>query len=136
MTSLSTPPSNPCYNEGVCNLTDTGYKCTCLGSFSGTNCEISPCSPNPCENSGTCKLNETVGTSSCDCAVGDDKWQWTGSTCASRKCIQNDCKNGGSCHVGESYTSLFDGNTSNSTQIVTYCNCIIPYHGVNCESIE
>ena len=31
--------SQPCQNEGTCNLSNDGYKCLCPTGLKGTNCE-------------------------------------------------------------------------------------------------
>jgi hypothetical protein len=41
---------------GQCKLMPTSYACTCLPSYTGSNCEqkLRPCADNPCEGRGEC----------------------------------------------------------------------------------
>ncbi|KFM83528.1 Abnormal pharyngeal pumping eat-20, partial [Stegodyphus mimosarum] len=34
-------------------------KCECFEPYSGSRCEIDPCSQHPCENGGVCKINDS-----------------------------------------------------------------------------
>jgi len=53
--ALTLCDTQPC-TFGVCKLTPTSYTCTCLPSYTGSNCEqkLRPCADNPCEGRGEC----------------------------------------------------------------------------------
>nr|XP_054765059.1 uncharacterized protein LOC129271821 [Lytechinus pictus] len=62
--------SNPCLNGGTCNqLVDGGYRCDCMDTFTGLNCEIANTNPcverNPCVH-GVC-INVGQGRYECEC---------------------------------------------------------------------
>lgn len=96
-----------------------GYKCECPAGFSGTNCEITPCTAEPCENLGTC---EVVGSSyQCTCKAG-----YSGDECEVTPCgRKSPCRNGGRCSPkappGEMFGNEFE------------CSCRKLYTGEFCE---
>lgn len=68
---------DPCV-RGLCTAGDdaSSYKCTCMGGFIGTNCDIAnPCRPNPCSNGGQCTPKDDTRYG-CSCTGG-----WGGATC-------------------------------------------------------
>ncbi|XP_041475218.1 uncharacterized protein LOC121423798 [Lytechinus variegatus] len=62
--------SNPCLNGGTCNhLVDGGFRCDCMDTFTGPNCEIAY--PNPCIEQDPCAhgvcINVGQGQYHCEC---------------------------------------------------------------------
>ncbi|XP_041474777.1 uncharacterized protein LOC121423495 [Lytechinus variegatus] len=62
--------SNPCLNGGTCNhLPDGGYRCDCMDTFTGLNCEIA--NTNPCIDQDQCVhgvcINVGQGQYECEC---------------------------------------------------------------------
>ncbi|XP_063963094.1 uncharacterized protein LOC129271822 [Lytechinus pictus] len=62
--------SNPCLNGGTCNhIADGGYRCDCMNTFTGLNCEIANTNPcverNPCVH-GVC-INIGQERYECEC---------------------------------------------------------------------
>ena len=69
---LSACELNPCV-KGTCNLTDSGFTCTCFSGYYGNLCneQYNPCTEQPCDNGGICSV--VNGTYYCECHT----W-WTG----------------------------------------------------------
>ncbi|XP_070581471.1 fibropellin-3-like [Ptychodera flava] len=86
--------SAPCQNGGFCSNLLKSYSCTCLGGYTGVNCEldINECASLPCLNAGTC--NNLQNAYSCICVDG-----WTGVNCETgfNECGSSPCLNGGTC---------------------------------------
>ncbi|XP_069700777.1 uncharacterized protein [Periplaneta americana] len=76
--ALTLCETQPCA-FGQCKLTPTSYACTCLPSYTGSNCEqkLKPCADNPCEGRGECF--ERGDTFHCRCHA----W-WEGQRCERR----------------------------------------------------
>ncbi|KAI3385915.1 hypothetical protein SNEBB_005784 [Seison nebaliae] len=119
--------SQPCRNGGQCrNTMDTGYICSCAGTFSGRNCESdlrsmnSFCTSDPCQHNGVCISNVPTDfgpVNLCLCP-GD----YGGEYCQKFGCVNNQpCQNGGRCYT-------INGMDN--------CNCSAPFTGDNCESID
>ncbi|RDD42220.1 Mucin-like protein, partial [Trichoplax sp. H2] len=71
--------ANPCSN-GKCQLTASGYVCSCYSGYTGQKCDqalqnINYCDSNPCYNNGTC-ITSNSGYN-CTCTS-----QWTGINCS------------------------------------------------------
>ncbi|XP_071962310.1 uncharacterized protein [Antedon mediterranea] len=116
--------SNPCQNEGACELDvriASGYFCMCADGFTGSICEYdigdSACAINVCQNGGTCL---EIGIQSvCFCQQG-----FTGQHCEVLKgCGSNPCLNDGTCQTS-------------STDINGYtCECQLGYTGRICQTV-
>ncbi|GBN85479.1 Protocadherin Fat 1 [Araneus ventricosus] len=103
--------SNPCKNNGICEVEGKGFKCNCSKPWIGKTCETGPCDEQPCQNGGTCKVGETGFI--CNCLA-----PFSGTRCENGPCTSNPCQNNGTCEVSEdSYR----------------CNCNKPFKGINCE---
>ncbi|CAG5134091.1 unnamed protein product, partial [Candidula unifasciata] len=109
--------NKPCRNGGICtNTGQGGYTCTCMGSYTGVNCEreVDDCKSKPCINNGICK---DIGNGfQCQCAQG-----FYGRQCEreAMSCKTNPCMYGGTCVEDEgSY----------------YCLCQPGYKGFNCDT--
>ncbi|XP_076082584.1 uncharacterized protein LOC143053681 [Mytilus galloprovincialis] len=129
-----------CSNGG--NLNEVG-QCVCVGGWTGTNCDVSPCqrhncggevcsvtdagqvscgccNVDPCSlincNNGTCKVDPTTKQAYCDC-IGN----FIGRNCEISPCDNpaSRCFHGGSC------TLLADGNIK--------CSCSDGFSGDRCE---
>ncbi|CAG2220304.1 unnamed protein product [Mytilus edulis] len=61
---------NPCGRNNICTDHIDSYKCTCLGGYSGSHCEVPPdfCVGHQCSNGSTCLTHFTNYT--CLCAPG------------------------------------------------------------------
>eukprot|EP00039_Didymoeca_costata_P000044 m.43923 g.43923 ORF g.43923 m.43923 type:complete len:2590 (+) comp10023_c0_seq1:219-7988(+) len=121
----------PCENNGVCtNLGSSGYKCDCLGGFSGLQCEITtittttstvtsvttldPCLGEPCIY-GECKATESGYT--CICQDGNESL-----TCPSPCEGMTPCQNFGTC-------------SNDDSQPLGYkCGCTWAYAGQDCDT--
>ncbi|CAF1113374.1 unnamed protein product [Adineta ricciae] len=90
--------SNPCQNNGTCNINTTnhhGYDCSCQIGFNGTTCEIDrrPCKSYTCLYHGKC--NQTSDTTfHCEC---DDGWQGIHCESMTNYCHNITCSNNGVC---------------------------------------
>ncbi|GBM89793.1 Fat-like cadherin-related tumor suppressor [Araneus ventricosus] len=103
--------SDPCKNNGICEVEGKGFKCNCSKPWRGKTCEIGPCDKQPCQNGGTCN-NGKIGFI-CKCVA-----PFSGPRCENGLCTSNPCQNNGICEVSEdSYR----------------CNCNKPFKGTNCE---
>ncbi|XP_052800221.1 von Willebrand factor A domain-containing protein 2-like [Mya arenaria] len=89
------PGYNPCSVYGSCNVTGSGYTCTCNPGHAGRHCDtdIDECASNPCVN-GAC-VNR-VDRFTCNCLRG-----YTGTVCDEEidECaVEKPCMNGATCH--------------------------------------
>nr|XP_039268331.1 neurogenic locus notch homolog protein 1-like isoform X1 [Styela clava] len=107
---------NPCKNGGTCTggAGQGGYRCGCVGGFSGKNCltKTDFCRPNPCLNGGDCVSR--IGGYICICSGG-----YGGENCRTElnPCRPNPCQNRGQCaRKGMGYV----------------CNCKGGYGGQTC----
>ena len=108
------------YFECFSQLLAGNYYCTCINSYTGTNCDVSlyanVCSSQPCQNGGTC---QQIGSGYvCNCV-----YPYSGTLCqncpVTNPCSSFPCQNGGTCQqVGTGYV----------------CNCVFPYSGPQCKS--
>ncbi|UJR20416.1 hypothetical protein I4U23_023547 [Adineta vaga] len=112
--------SNLCQNNATClnnNNTFSGYTCTCLSGFNGTQCQYNyqPCQSHTCWNNGVCYVLSNT-TFNCSCQSG-----WTGIHCERKInfCENITCLNQGVCQ------SLLNNYT---------CQCLAgSYFGHYCE---
>ena len=67
---------SPCQNGAACYDGIASRTCTCIGGFTGENCEINVdnCNPNPCNNE--CSCIDGVDSYTCDCTD-----EWIGDRC-------------------------------------------------------
>ena len=85
--------ANPCGEGNGCTNKKNTYECSCLGGFTGSNCEIPPnfCLAHNCSNGATCQSLDTNYT--CNCAPG-----FKGPFCQTAI---------GKHHLSNNYVSLF-----------------------------
>jgi hypothetical protein len=88
-----TVPSNPCLNNGTCNLYEDRFgSCTCTSAFIGDRCQTrNPCMDTPCKNGATCIPSAEFGNYTCACLFG-----FTGFNCT----IDNACTTNGANTAG------------------------------------
>ncbi|CAD5120106.1 DgyrCDS8684 [Dimorphilus gyrociliatus] len=106
----------PCKNGGSCNNTMGGFKCGCIGAYSGDTCEniTKLCDSSPCKNGGECQ--DKPGFFECKCPKA-----WKGKVCLDDvdECsLEASYCNGGNC-------TNFPGNFS--------CECPKTRTGKRCE---
>ncbi|XP_077975727.1 uncharacterized protein LOC120332574 isoform X1 [Styela clava] len=130
---------NQCRNGATCNVKPggVGFKCFCLGPFTGTYCEqplgggvirtnTNPCVPNQCRNGATCNVRPGGVGFKCFC-LGP----FTGTYCEqplgggvirtnTNPCVPNQCRNGATCNVRPGGVGF-------------KCFCLGPYTGTYCE---
>ena len=119
---------------GTCQIIGGNFKCNCIEGYTGTHCEIDPCSrwifkkkinkfkkiiwskkfSGPCENQGTCSVIMKNGVAEYECTCLDG---YSGNECQINPCMPNPCDNGGVC--------IINGNT-------WACNCPTGYNGKTC----
>ncbi|KAL4237630.1 hypothetical protein ACF0H5_002344 [Mactra antiquata] len=145
--------SNPCQNNGICNIDLTSYTCTCPSGVIGTHCEIDidECLLSPCQNNGECY--NIIGDYKCYCRQGYGGKNCTGADL----CSANPCKGHGTCIQNDTsiHCVCYTGYTGPTCQIDVddclsspclngaecsdlvggyYCECLPPYTGQRCEN--
>ena len=118
-----------CNGHGTCVAEGITPKCSCTGTYSGSDCATDVCSGDPCRP-GTCTKGDT-GQRSCSCPDS-----YTGATCGTRVCPSPDPCNGGQCAVLPGAINLapgtpffkctncplgFDPDTNCATQMTADC---------------
>ena len=91
---------SPCQNNASCTpITNTTYKCNCVGRYTGQNCQTYQpfCPERPCRNNATCRDFQETQSYNCTCPPG-----FTGANCETdiNHCLQNNCSSNGTCVDG------------------------------------
>ena len=115
------PCENACQNGGGCTVGPTWeeFACFCPPGYSGTTCEITPCTNVNCENGSTCKIDGS--TFECEnCPAG-----FTGNLCDVSPCdlVPPICQNGAACSP----------DSSAIANDYVECTCLPGYTGPQCE---
>ncbi|XP_064641378.1 uncharacterized protein LOC135496149 isoform X2 [Lineus longissimus] len=113
-------PTDPCQNNGTCDVPIHNVVCNCPKGWSGYGCEdnINECLSQPCYNNGTCTEGTTPGTYKCACKTG-----FSGGNCEvdTDDCTTSSCENGGMCQ-----------DKVNAVN----CMCLSGYTGATCNTIK
>ena len=74
--------SNPCGDNGTCNVSGTTHTCECTNNYTGDNCEVAPLPPDPCSTllEADCVNGfKQPSGSDCNCLC---KEGWSGPKCS------------------------------------------------------
>ncbi|WP_437522135.1 calcium-binding EGF-like domain-containing protein [Sorangium sp. So ce726] len=86
---------SPCQNGSTCTSSASGYTCTCVPGYTGTNCEteIDECASDPCVH-GQCL--DAVNGYVCECEPGyaGTNCETNIDDCASNPCVHGTCVDG------------------------------------------
>ncbi|XP_031453316.1 hyaluronan-binding protein 2 isoform X1 [Phasianus colchicus] len=110
--------SNPCKNNGQCEMRGSNFTCLCSRPYTGDTCEKveDMCVDNSCVR-GDCLVTLTKPYYQCSCS---HPYKLPDCQQASSQCRPNPCKNGGIC-IRHRIRSKFT------------CRCPEPYRGRFCE---
>ncbi|XP_052828928.1 protein crumbs isoform X1 [Octopus bimaculoides] len=140
--------SYPCQNGGTCVDQDQDYKCTCLPTFTGRNCDLNlgdqKCALMPCLNNGTCV--NTTNSFVCNCLPG-----FTGmycnlniNECETKPCTYGNCIDGINSFTCNCTGTGYKGQTCSENvdeckELVRPCNgskCVDTFGSYTCQCEE